>query len=114
MTSSRRNLRRAPIAFTEHGAIMLASVLNSDRAVEMSIFVVRALTQMREMLMSNHQLASKLDELENHVADHDEGIAELFAAIRRLLNPPEQPRREIGFHIREAAPLYRIRPKKRF
>ena len=102
--------RTAPWVFTEHGAIMLASVLNSERAVEMSVYVVRAFVQMREMLMSNRQLAAKLEELEKRVTGHGEVLSDLVIAIRKLLEPPadEKPRPEIGFHIREQAPPYRI------
>jgi hypothetical protein len=101
--------RKMPWVLTEHGAIMLASILKSQRAMEMSVFVVRAFVRMREMLSNNRQLAAKLEELEQRVGAHDEVIADLVAAIRQLLNPPEDPRREIGFHIREQAPPYRIR-----
>jgi hypothetical protein len=89
---------------------MLASVLNSERAVQMSVFVVRAFVRMREMLMGNPQLAAKLEELEQRVAGHDEIIAELVTAIRQLLNPrqPDKPLREIGFHIKEQARRYRV------
>ncbi|MCI0537616.1 MAG: ORF6N domain-containing protein [Verrucomicrobiales bacterium] len=102
--------RKLPWVFTEYGAIMLAGVLNSQRAVEMSVFVVRAFVRMREMLMSNRQLAAKLDELEKRVTGHDEVIGELVAAIRELLNPgSSDSKREIGFHVKEDAIPYRIR-----
>jgi hypothetical protein len=114
VTSSRRNFRRAPIAFTEHGALMLGNILNSKTAVEASIRVVRAFVWMREQLAANKELAQKLNELENRVGEHDGAIANLFEAIRQLLDPKEKPRREIGFHIREQAPPYRVVPKKRF
>jgi hypothetical protein len=109
-TASKRNTRYRPWAFTEHGAIMLAAVLNSPRAVEMSVFVVRAFVQMREVLASNRQLAAKLDALEKRVGGHDQVIANLVAAIRQLLEAAgdEKPKREIGFHIREQAPPYRV------
>lgn len=102
--------RKLPWAFTEHGAIMLASVLNSPRAVDLSVFVVRAFVQMREVLGSNRQLAAKLDELENKVGAHDQVIGHLVAAIRQLLEAPadEKLKREIGFHMRETSPPYRI------
>jgi hypothetical protein len=106
--------RYLPWAFTEHGAIMLASILNSERAVEMSVFVVRAFVQMREVLMGNRQLATKLAELEKRVGGHDEVIADLITAIRKLLEAPadEKPKREIGFHMRETSPPYRISRRK--
>lgn len=102
--------RKLPWAFTEHGAIMAAAVLNSARAIEMSVFVVRAFVQMREVLMGNRQLMAKLQELEKRVGGHDEVIAQLVVAIRKLLEAPaeEKPRREMGFHMRETSPPYRI------
>jgi len=107
--------RSRPWVFTEHGAIMLAGVLKSDRAVEMSVFVVRAFIQMREMIRGNRQLAAKLNELEQRVADHDAVIADLVTAIRKLLNPPEPelPSREIGFHVREQPAPYRVKVRRR-
>jgi hypothetical protein len=99
-----------PIAFTEHGTVMLASILNSKRAVEMSIFVVQAFIRMREMVIGNKQLAKKLAELEERVNDNDETIANLFEAIRQLVEP-ETPKteREMGFHIKEKSTRYRTR-----
>jgi ORF6N domain len=98
-TSKRRGGRRyLPWVFTEHGALMLASVLNSAIAVQASVRVVRAFVRLREMVAANAQLAVKLEELERRLDSHDEAIANLFAALRQLLEPPEPPkRREIGF-----------------
>jgi phosphatidylglycerophosphatase A len=115
-TSNGRGGRRyLPTVFTEHGAIMLASVLNSDRAVEMSIFVVRAFVRMREVLTSNRELAKRLDELEKRVTGHDEVLANLVAAIRQLLEAPaeEKPKRQIGFLMRETAPPYKVSRSRR-
>ena len=101
--------RTLPIAFTEHGAIMLASVLNSEIAVQASIRVVRAFVRLREMVAANAKLASKLAELERRLDSHDEAIVDLFATLKRLLEPPEPPKkREIGFHVREKAAHYRV------
>jgi hypothetical protein len=100
-----------PHAFTEHGAIMLANVLNSDRAVEASVQVVRAFVRLREMLSSNRELAHKLAVLERHIATHDEQIQAIFEAIHQLLNPPEPPRKEIGFHVKEDGAPYRVKRK---
>jgi hypothetical protein len=86
-----------PNAFTEHGAIMAATILNSPKAVEMSIFVVRAFVRLREMFSSQKQLASKLIELEQKLSSHDRDIAMLIDAIRQLMVPPVQQRRQIGF-----------------
>lgn len=106
---------KLPWALTEHGAIMLASVLNSPIAVEAGVRVVRAFVFMREQLKANKQLAGKLSELEGKVGQHDEAIKDLFEAIRQLLEPPpEEKHKEIGFHVRETAPPYRVRSKKRF
>jgi hypothetical protein len=89
--------RKLPYAFTEHGALMAASVLNSPKAVEMSILVVRAFVRVRQILAGNRQLAAKLDELERRVAAHDKNIGALFQAVRSLMAVPEKPTRKIGF-----------------
>jgi hypothetical protein len=94
---SRGGRRSLPYAFTEHGAIMAASVLNSPRAVEMSIFVVRAFMRLREMLSKNKALAAKLAELEQRLETHDSKIDEIVGAIRVLMMPPEKPVHQIGF-----------------
>lgn len=86
-----------PFAFTEHGAIMAATILNSPKATEMSVFIVRAFVRLRGMLSAHHELADKLDELENKVATHDQAITGLLNAIRQLTSPPAQPKRPIGF-----------------
>src|SRR6267378_1510867 len=99
--------RTLPIAFTEHGAIMLASVLNSEIAVQASIRVVRAFVRLREMVAANAQLAAKLEELEHRLDSHDEAIVDLFAALKRLLEPERKSKREIGFHVRERLARYR-------
>jgi len=89
--------RNAPYAFTEHGAIMAASVLNSPRAVEMSIYVVRAFLRLRETLATNKALAAKLAELEQRLETTDQKIIEIIEAIHVLAMPPEKPARQIGF-----------------
>jgi hypothetical protein len=91
--------RSAPYAFTEHGAIMAATVLNSARAVEMSVFVVRAFVRLREMLATNQQLATKIDELEQRLDTHDASIQELIEAIRELMAPDQPSGRRIGFDL---------------
>jgi len=105
--------RKLPRVFTEHGAIMLASVLNSPMAIEASVRVVRAFVGMREQLAAHKELSKKLSELETRVSGHDEAIVNLFEAIRQLVEPvlPEN-RREIGF-MREATTPYRIRRNSR-
>jgi hypothetical protein len=96
-----RDPRFPPFAFTEHGAIMAATILNSPRAIEMSVYVVRAFVQLRELLASNKALARRLDELETRLAQklasHDKTISEIIAAIRALTNPRPPRRRGIGF-----------------
>lgn len=92
-----RDPRFPPYAFTEHGAIMAASILNSPRAVEMSVYVVRAFVRLRELLASNTALARKLNELEHKLKNHDEAITAILSAIRELMNPPPPKRRPIGF-----------------
>jgi aromatic ring-opening dioxygenase LigB subunit len=86
-----------PRVFTEHGALMAASVLNSRKAVELSIFVVRAFVRLRQILASNRQLAAKLNELERKIAAHDKSIGALCQAVRGLMAVPEKPKRRIGF-----------------
>lgn len=90
--------RFRPYAFTEHGAVMLATVLNSPIAVQASIRVVRAFVKLRELLGAQRKLALKLLELEKRLGEHDDEISSLFEAIRHLMQPPEKPGRRIGFH----------------
>lgn len=91
-----------PLAFTEHGAIMAAAVLNSPRAIAVSIYVVRAFIRLREATVSHQGFAIKLAELEQKLTEHDERFAQVFEAIRELMQPaPVPPRRRIGFSISE-------------
>ena len=113
-TSKKHGGRRyLPWVFTEPGAIMLASILNSDVAVQASVRVVRAFVRLREMVAGNAGLAAKLVELERRLDSHDESIANLFQVIRQLLTPPTKPKREIGFHVREDGTRYRVRKTAR-
>ena len=106
--------RKLPWVFTEHGALMLASVLNSQIAVQASVRVVRAFVRLREMVVANVQLAAKLEQIERRLDSHDEAIVELFAALKRLLESPQPSRRrEIGFHVREKAARYRVYHKSK-
>lgn len=86
-----------PYAFTEHGTLMLANVLKSSRAVEVSLLVVRAFVQIREMLSAHKDISAKLDQIERKLSSHDQAIAGLIDAIRQLMNPPTPVRRGIGF-----------------
>jgi hypothetical protein len=90
--------RTRPYAFTEHGALQVANVLNSARAVAMSIYVIRAFVRMREALSANDVIAKRLAEIETTLLTHDAALRELYEAIRPLLMPPEEPpRRQIRF-----------------
>ncbi|CAB1078935.1 hypothetical protein D1AOALGA4SA_6654 [Olavius algarvensis Delta 1 endosymbiont] len=88
-----------PYVFTEHGAIMAASVLNSSRAVEVSVFIVRAFVKLRRMIAENKELSRRIVQIERHLADHDNQILELVKVIKQLLKPDPPPKkRRIGFH----------------
>ena len=109
--------RKLPWVFTEHGAIMLASVLNSPVAIEASVRVVRAFIHMRKLLAQNQELKLHFAELERRLDAHDESIKILFDAIRLLLGPPtaedDAPSRQIGFHVKEEARKYGIAMEKK-
>lgn len=90
-----------PYVFTEYGAVMLASVLNSERAIEVNIQIVRIFTQMREILMTNQEILLKLEQLERKVTGHDEDIQLIFTYLKQLLNPPLEPRPRIGFRRKD-------------
>lgn len=92
-----QNIKYRPYAFTEHGAIQAANVLNSPRAIAMGVYVVRAFVRLRDLLASNAALARKLDELERKYQHHDDAIKAILSAIRELMNPPQPKRRPIGF-----------------
>jgi hypothetical protein len=96
--AGRGGRRYLPYVFTEHGAIMAASVLNSPRAIEISVHVVRAFVHLRELVSGNKELAQKLNLLERKVGAHDKAIAELIHAIRQLMSPSTgEKKRSIGF-----------------
>lgn len=89
--------RYRPYAFTEHGAIMAATVLNSERAIEMSVFVVLAFVRMRRAIAGNRHILTKLSELERRLETHDTEIQALMDALRELMSPSEPTRTRIGF-----------------
>jgi hypothetical protein len=92
-------VRKLPAAFTEHGILMAATVLNSPRAVQMSIAIVRVFAALRRMVMAQKELAEKLAELDARIGAHGEQLAEIVGGIRKLLIPPEpEHNRKIGFH----------------
>jgi hypothetical protein len=110
-SSGHGGVRKLPWAFTEHGAVMAANVLRSERAVQMSVFLVRAFVRMRQILGTHRELAAKLADLEKKLTvrldTHETAIVDVLRQIKRLLNPPEKPeppRRRIGFHIQETRP----------
>ncbi|MBF0105104.1 MAG: ORF6N domain-containing protein [Deltaproteobacteria bacterium] len=92
-----RFYRGLPYAFTEHGAIMAASILNSDRAIDVSVYVVRAFVKLRETLSAHRQIAKKLNLLENKIVNHDFQIKAIFDAIKQLMEPPQKKKSLIGF-----------------
>ena len=96
-TSSWGGRRKLPNAFTEHGATMAASVLNSGRAVEMSVYVVRAFVQLRDLLSSQKVLADQVSKLERRITHHDNSLTEIIDALRSLMAKPTAPKRGIGF-----------------
>lgn len=86
-----------PLAFTEHGVAMLASVLNSQRAIKISIGIIKTFVKLRLILSTHKVLAYKLNELERKIENHDEEIKIIFEAIRQMMLVPENPKRPIGF-----------------
>lgn len=88
-----------PYAFPEHGALMLASVLNSERAISMSIMVVRAFVKLRELMRDHKELAIKIAKLEANDMKQDKQLREIYYAIQQLMAPPEKPKRPIGFQV---------------
>jgi hypothetical protein len=101
--------RHRPYAFTEQGVAMLSSMLDRPRAVKVNIAIMRAFVKLRQILETNRELAQKFADLEGHVGKHDKEINAIIEAIRQLMAPPEKPKREMGFHVREQAPRYRTR-----
>ena len=90
---------------------MLSSVLNSKRAIDVNIAIMRAFVQLRKMIASHDELARKLTELEQHLEGHDEQIQAIFEAIRQLMTPPAKPRKKIGFVVKEKKAAYGKRTK---
>jgi hypothetical protein len=96
------------MAFTEQGVAMLSSVLNSPRAIQVNIAIMRAFVQLRAILSSHADLARKLEKLEKK---YDAQFRVVFDAIRQLMIPPDRPRKRIGFHVREKSAVYRANGK---
>ena len=101
-----------PFVFTQEGVAMLSGVLRSPRAVQVNVAIMRAFVRLRETLSLHKELAHKLADLDRKIENHDENIRSLFDAIRQLMTPPETPRREIGFHVKEDSVPYRVKTGK--
>ena len=101
-------IKHAPnvLAFTEQGVAMLSGILNSDRAIEVNITIMRVFVRLRQMMVTQRVLAEKLGELEERIQDHDEQITDIFKAIRQLMAPPMKPKRKIGFDLKEKQARY--------
>jgi hypothetical protein len=97
--SKKGGTRYLPFAFTEQGVSMLSSVLNSEKAIEVNIAIMRAFVQMRKFLETNKELAEKIDELERTVSSHDEDILLIFETIKQLMHKKHQPMEPVGFKI---------------
>jgi hypothetical protein len=107
-----RDPRNLPIAFTEHGALMAATILNSPNAVAMSVYVIRAFIKMREQLAANAEILKRLAEIDKTLLIHDTALRDIYQKLRPLLDPPAPPTKpEIGFHIKEDVTPYRTRSR---
>ncbi|MCS6326619.1 MAG: ORF6N domain-containing protein [Nitrospira sp.] len=103
-TSSRGGRRYLPWAFTEHGAVMAANILRSERAVQMSIFVVRAFVRLREHVAANQAILKRLAEIDRTLLEHDSALLDVYEKLLPLLQPPpDDPKRQIGFHSKGKA-----------
>ncbi|MGB3082813.1 MAG: ORF6N domain-containing protein, partial [Candidatus Omnitrophota bacterium] len=103
-TSKRGGRRYLPHVFTEHGILMLSSVLNSERAVQMNIAIMRVFVKLKEMISAHKELAYKLKQLEGKIEKHDGEIQTIFEAIQQLMEPPpENPKRRIGFQHEQSS-----------
>ena len=120
ISSSGHGGRRKPVwAFTEHGAVMAANLLNSERAAQMSVFVVRAFVKMRAALSDNRELAGKLAALEKELKErldvHEAAIVSILQRVMDLIDPPalpEPPKKGIGFQVKDGKARYFVRRKK--
>jgi hypothetical protein len=114
--TSLRNLKfsKQVRAFTEHGALMAASILNSPRAVAMSVYVIRAFVRMREDLAANAAILKRLAEIDKTLLLHDGALRDIYQKLRPFLEPPPlPPKPEIGFHVKDATIPYRVRKQRR-
>jgi uncharacterized protein (DUF342 family) len=113
VTSSEIKYSKRVRAFTEQGVAMLSSVLNSQRAIEVNIAIMRAFVHMRKMIVSHTELAKKLKELEYHIKDHDEKIQAIFEVIQQLITLPEKTNKKIGFTAKETQKSNAKKPTKK-
>ena len=97
-TSSWGGTRKLPLAFTEHGILMLSSVLNSKRAIQVNIAIMRVFVRLKEMIATHKDLESKLEELERKIESHEIDIQKIFSIIRKLITEEKKPKKTIGFH----------------
>ena len=108
--AGRGGRRTLPFAFTEHGALMAATVLNSPRAVAMTVYIIRAFVKMREDIAANAAILRRLAEIDKTLLIHDAALREMLQKLRPLLDPPPAPPKpEIGFHVKEDAVPYRTK-----
>ena len=108
------HFKHLPCVFTQEGVAMLSGVLKSPRAEQVNVAIMRAFVRLRETLSLHKELAQKLAELERKIENHDGSIRTLFDAIHSLMTPPpEEPRREMGFHVKETGPPYRVKPRRK-
>jgi hypothetical protein len=105
--------RTTPLAFTEHGAIMAASVLNTRRAIDMSVLVVRAFLRLRDWAARRRELGARLADLEQRVSGHDHKLRSIIVALRQLLEPPDRPKRLIGVSAASESPNRPAAPRPR-
>jgi len=112
VTSKKQGGRRyLPYAFTEHGVAMLATVLRSERAIQMSIQIIKAFVRLRQFLSNNKDIQNKLHLLEERIDKHDEDIQSIVETIRQMLEPPERPKHQIGFRVSDNTAKYGIRKR---
>ena len=113
VTGSHGGRRKTPYAFTEHGALMAANVLNSPQAVKMRVYVVRAFIQQRELLMAQADVLKKLAQIDAKLLEHDDILRLIWGELQPLLNPPPAPPKpKIGFNVKEVAPGFRTGKRK--
>jgi hypothetical protein len=109
-----QNIKYLPHAFTEHGALMAANVLNSPEAVKMSVHVVRAFVKQRELIAGQAEILKKLAQMDAKLLKHDDALRVIWRELQPLLSPPpETPKKQIGFHVRDETSAYRTRVKKK-